>query len=95
MVRRRFVGGDSEADARATVHEWWPNTGLPGELGQEIESRRSSVSASTQEFPPRWGSASRTYSSNRTHLPVVAEQNAEVYRCHGGAGLEFSTPRSK
>jgi len=25
---------ESESDARETAHEWWPNTALPGELGQ-------------------------------------------------------------
>ena len=27
---------ESETEARETVHEWWPNGGLPGELGQEL-----------------------------------------------------------
>lgn len=27
---------ESESEARETVHENWPNTGLPGELGQEL-----------------------------------------------------------
>ena len=29
---------ESEAEARRTVHEYWPNTGLPGELGQELST---------------------------------------------------------
>ena len=27
---------ETEEEARETVHEWWPNGGLPGELGQEL-----------------------------------------------------------
>jgi G6PDH family F420-dependent oxidoreductase len=29
---------ESEAEARGIVHEWWPNGGLPGQLGQELPS---------------------------------------------------------
>jgi G6PDH family F420-dependent oxidoreductase len=25
-----------EAQARSTAHEWWPNAGIPGQLGQEL-----------------------------------------------------------
>lgn len=28
--------GDTEEEARNTAHRWWPNTALPGELGQEL-----------------------------------------------------------
>lgn len=27
---------ETEEQARETVHEWWPNSALPGELGQEL-----------------------------------------------------------
>jgi G6PDH family F420-dependent oxidoreductase len=30
----------SDADARRIAHEWWPNTGLPGELIAELRSPR-------------------------------------------------------
>ena len=29
---------ESEDEARETVHEWWPNSALPGELGQELST---------------------------------------------------------
>jgi G6PDH family F420-dependent oxidoreductase len=28
--------GETESEARETVHEWWPNGALPGEMGQEL-----------------------------------------------------------
>lgn len=31
---------ETEADARRTVHEWWPNGGLPGAMGQELATPR-------------------------------------------------------
>jgi G6PDH family F420-dependent oxidoreductase len=27
---------ETEAEAKEIAHEWWPNSGLPGELGQEL-----------------------------------------------------------
>ena len=36
---------ESEREARQTVHEWWPNTGLPGKLGQQLPTPEQFESA--------------------------------------------------
>lgn len=39
---------ESEADARRTALEWWPNTAIPGELGQELPLPRHFEQAAEQ-----------------------------------------------
>lgn len=71
---------ESESEARETVHEWWPNGGLPGELGQELST------------PAHFEQAAQLVTEERAteHVPCGpdADRHIETVREYVDAGFD-------
>ena len=71
---------ETEQEGRETVHEWWPNTGLPGELGQQLRT------------PAQFEQATQLVTEDKAteHVPCGpdADRHVEAIQAFADAGFD-------
>jgi coenzyme F420-dependent glucose-6-phosphate dehydrogenase len=70
---------ESEAEARLTAHEWWPNSALHGELGQELPLPRHFEQATAQVTQEQVAKSVLCTSDPAGHIEAVQEFVAAGY----------------
>ncbi|HEX8099527.1 MAG TPA: TIGR03557 family F420-dependent LLM class oxidoreductase [Actinomycetota bacterium] len=73
--------GEDEAQARRTAHEWWPNTSVKGELGQELPLPRHFEQAAEMVSEEDVTSAVMCGPDPQPHLDAIKE--------YADAGFEY------
>jgi G6PDH family F420-dependent oxidoreductase len=92
----KICWGPDEADCRKLIHQLWPNSGLPGELAQElktpahfeqaaelVDEETAVGSTSVGPDPERHVEALRTYleaGADELHVQQIGTAQPEMYR---------------